>query len=106
MIAELTIELGELLAAATGLPVSIDPIRPPSIPGGFVGPPSINPEPELGGRVLVVQWETGLLVTAATGAWSLAAAYGEAVVSAVTAHPTLGPVGPRSVLYPSDRAAS
>lgn len=101
MIDALTAQLGQLVAGATGLPTSIDPVRPPSVPGCYVGPPSIAPDPETGGRVLVVQWEVGVLVTAVTGAWTSAALLGEAVVAAVVAHPTLGLAGARSILSPA-----
>ena len=100
MIDALTAELGELVAGATGLATSIDPIRPPQIPGCFVGPPSMSPDPETGGRVLIVQWELGALVVAKVGAWELAARLGEQIAAAVTAHATYGLVGARSVLYP------
>ena len=100
MIGELTAELGELVATATELPTSIDPIRPPQIPGCFVGPPSLTPDAETSGRLLLVQWETGTLVTARTGAWSEAARLGEQICAAITAHPTLGLIAARSSLYP------
>jgi hypothetical protein len=98
MIDALTAELGALVAGATGLPTSIDPIRPPSVPGCYVGPPSMTPDPETGGRVLVIQWEVGAVTAAVTGAWSTVARLGEQIVAAVVAHPTLGLAGARSIL--------
>ena len=98
-LAALTQELGELVATATGLPTSIDPIRPPSIPGCFVGPPALTPDVDSGGRLLTAQWEIGALVPAVAGAWTQAAALGEAIASAVIAHPTLGLVEVRSRLF-------
>jgi len=95
----LTVELGELVAAATELPTSIDPVRPPSVPGCFVGPPSLTPDTETGGRLLVAQWEVGTVTGADTGAWEAAAAAGEHIAAAVIGHPTLGLVDARSVLY-------
>ena len=101
MIDDLTAALGDLVATATGLPCSIDPVAPPSIPGSYIGPPSFTPDASTGGRVLIIQWETGTLVSATGGAWELAARHGEAIVAAVVAHPVLGLVSARSVLYPA-----
>ena len=103
-IAALTQELGTLVATATGLPTSIDPIRPPSIPGCFVGPPAITPDDATGGRLLLAQWEIGALVPAVTGAWTQAAELGEAIAAAVIDHPTLGLVEVRSRLFAQGEA--
>ena len=95
----LTLELGELVADATGLPTSVDPVRPPAVPGCFVGPPTITPDTTTGGRVLVAQWEVGTVTPADTGAWSTVATAGEHIVAAVIAHAVLGLVDARSILY-------
>ena len=95
----LTLELGELVADATGLPTSVDPVRPPAVPGCFVGPPTITPDTSTGGRVLVAQWEVGTVHGADTGAWSAVATTGEHIVAAVIAHAVLGLVDARSILY-------
>ena len=95
----LTLELGELVADATGLPTSVDPVRPPAVPGCFVGPPTITPDTTTGGRVLVAQWEVGTVTPADTGAWSAVATTGEHIVAAIIAHAVLGLVDARSILY-------
>lgn len=98
---QLTRELGELVADATALPTTIDPVRPPSVPGCFVGPPSLTPDTETGGRVLVAQWEVGAVVAATTGAWEAAAVHAEHIAAAVIAHDVLALVSFQSVLYPT-----
>jgi len=104
VIDDLTAELGALVATATGLPTSVDPVRPPAVPGCFVAPPNLNPDPETGGRVIVATWEVGAIVPAVVGAWSLAAGHGENIAAAVIAHATLGLVDGGSVLYPAGDA--
>ena len=98
----LTVELGELVAGATALPTSIDPVRPPAVPGCFVGPPAVSPDPDTNGRLVLAQWEIGAVVPATTGAWSQVATHAEHIAAAIVAHAVLGFVSATSVLYTTD----
>lgn len=83
----MTEALGDLIEAATGLTVAIDPIRPPNVPGAVVGPPTmeyVEPDAPL---VFRGKWRLGLMVPVADDAWGRLAVLAEYVVTALRETP-------------------